>query len=245
MVVKKILFVCLLCLPTAPLLAADLGAKPSAPGAAPSLTTPEPAMIWAGFYTGVNGGSAASGWSKADLSPVLNSDGTSIKAQLRRSGGLGGMQAGYQLQSGALVYGLEADIAIGDIRGKQSADGVLNAAPAKARLEAQTSMFGTLRARVGFAYDRLHIYGTAGAAAAEQKSSLTTTTTANGLTSSYTGTASSIYAGWAMGAGIEYALTRNINARVEYLYANVGEGLRGSTDAGALHVVRSGVNYRF
>lgn len=240
---KKLLSIFLLSLSPAAACAADLGgrAPTSTPAPSPSLIAPEPAASWNGFYGGLHLGHGATGKSTADLSPVVNGDSSDISATLSRSGSLGGLQAGYQLQSGSVVYGVEADLAVAGLRGSQSADGVLNSAPANARLDAKTGMVGTMRGRIGYAVDRFLVYGTGGLAFAEQKSSLTLAT----LGGSSSGSSSAIYAGWTLGLGAEYALTRNISAKAEYLYARVGEGLRGKGDAGSLQMLRTGVNYRF
>ncbi len=54
--------------------------------------------------------------------------------------------------------------------------------------------------------------------------------------------------GWALGGGVEYAITNNLIAGVEYLYVDLGEkgvlnnGLKVGTD---FSVVRARLNYKF
>jgi outer membrane immunogenic protein len=65
--------------------------------------------------------------------------------------------------------------------------------------------------------------------------------------------------GWTVGAGGEYALTRNWSLKAEYLFVDLGSGLDDTTasrfvagqslshsaDIDDLHIVRAGLNYRF
>ena len=240
---RRLMPAALLLLSPAASFGADLQGRTPAPARAPIMDPV--ATNWGGFHLGVHGGYAAKGASKADLSPVANADGSAIQAQLRGSGVIGGLQAGYSFQTGEMVVGVEADIAKASLRGSQGADGVLNAAPAKARLEGRTDMVATLRGRIGYAFDHLLVYGTGGVAAALQRSALAVTTTNGGVTGTQTGESSGIYVGWTLGLGAEYALTRNVSGRLEYLYAHVGDGLRGRSEATGLNMVRAGVNYRF
>ena len=72
---------------------------------------------------------------------------------------------------------------------------------------------------------------------------------------SYTGSESGTRTGWTLGAGVEYAFTRNITARVEYLYYDLGDKTYTSNGIGALqasakaqfdgNIIRAGVNYKF
>ena len=67
-------------------------------------------------------------------------------------------------------------------------------------------------------------------------------------------------AGWALGGGVEYALTQNIRIKAEYLYVNLGSAsyllpnaptnpIQGYTMAAkqsdALSVARVGLNFAF
>jgi outer membrane immunogenic protein len=66
-----------------------------------------------------------------------------------------------------------------------------------------------VRARVGYAADRVLFYGTAGGAFGNIEAG------ANG------GLQSSTKAGWTAGAGVEVAFADNWTARVEYLYVDL------------------------
>jgi outer membrane immunogenic protein len=109
----------------------------------------------------------------------------------------------------------------------------------------QMPWIATLRGRVGVAFDRTLIYGTAGGAAGELHSNTTIPVGATTTTVTY-GT-------WVAGAGIEHGLTDNLSARVEYLYLdknNIATGVIGPpptqiTSHLQNNLVRAGLNYRF
>ncbi len=110
--------------------------------------------------------------------------------------------------------------------------------------------FGTARARVGYAWDRLIFYGTGGLAWGQNEISfpLFTPPFAAGLTQSNT------HIGWTIGAGLEVATFDNWTVKVEYLYLKLdnenyfanavgaGRGFDADLD---IHTVKVGLNYRF
>ncbi len=63
------------------------------------------------------------------------------------NGGFGGGQIGYNFQRGKIVFGAETDIRAPVLRGAASAT---------------LDYFGTVRGRVGYAFDRTLVYGTGG-----------------------------------------------------------------------------------
>ncbi len=74
-----------------------------------------------------------------------------------------------------------------------------------------SNWYGTFRGRVGYAMDRIMIYGTAGGAVSDVK-----------VSSSALPWTSNTELGWAAGAGIEGAITDNLTAKVEYLFTDYG-----------------------
>lgn len=204
--------------------AADL-----APSPAP---VPTPAAYnWNGLYLGLNAGGVFG--SEANTA----SGGVSASANQNLPGFVGGAQIGVNYQTGAVVWGFEADFDASTQNGSLPS-GVLSGT-------SQMPWFGTLRGRLGLAFDRFLIYGTAGGAAGELRSNFTVPI----------GTASTTvtYGTWTAGAGIEYGITDNLSARAEYLYldtGNVGTGSIGPPTATITtrlkdNLVRAGLNYRF
>ena len=195
--------------------AADLPSR-KGPIAAPVYMPP--AFTWTGFYVGANAGYGfgnvnANGWANVgDL-----------------DGFVGGGQVGYNYQMGQFVVGLEADL--------QAAD--LSSGNNLGLIGVKTEYFGTVRARVGVAFDRFMPYITGGWAYGNVKTSLP----GIGFSSdrSHTG-------GFAVGGGLEYAVTNNLIAGVEYLYVDLGEknilgaGTKVGTD---FSVVRARLSYKF
>lgn len=139
------------------------------------------------------------------------------------AGAVGGLQAGYNFQfASPFVLGIETDLSLSGISG--GSFGV--------------DYFGTVRARLGWAIDRVLIYGTGGFAYGQGNLDFF------GLSSSATQT------GWTLGAGAEFALDRNWSARAEYLYVDLGSAtfptLVGPVSTGIdANILRAGVNFRF
>lgn len=176
-----------------------------------------PAFTWTGFYVGANAGYA---WGN------VNADGFANIGDI--DGFIGGGQVGYNYQMGQFVLGLEADIQGADL---SSGDNLFGA-------RVKTDYFGTVRARVGFAYDRFLPYITGGWAYGNVKTDIVGFGSSD---NSHTG-------GWAVGGGLEYAFTNNLIGGVEYLYVDLGEkrifntGTKVGTD---FSVVRARLSYKF
>ena len=211
----------------APALAADLPNRyrePSAP-----YYNPVPVFAWSGFYAGVNGqlglGSFSQGGSQAFGTPL---------------GGLGGLTAGYNYQSGQLLVGAEVDAAFGSISGNGysgsggHSSGVING-------------LGTARVRVGYVYDRALLFVTGGYAGTALDGKLNDFASSPNLQIDQ----SHYLNGFAVGAGIEYAITTKISVKGEYLFTGFGSrsyftGTRDQVTSGAnISLIRAGVNYHF
>jgi outer membrane immunogenic protein len=196
---------------------------------APPYFVPPPIFTWTGFYIGANGGfgigHGAFGGGP-DFGPM--------------SGGLAGVQAGYNYQSGPLVAGIEADIDFGGIAGQ-------SVPKAATFTSGNVTSTGTLRGRFGYAIDRSLFFVTAGYTGANMRGSLTDNSTAPNLFFSQ----SNYLNGFVVGLGMEYAVTGNISVKAEYLYQSYGSanyfgGTVDSTNAGTrFSTLKGGVNYHF
>ena len=178
-----------------------------------------PAFSWTGLYAGVNIGYG--------MGSFTSTAGTQFKDP---KGFLGGGQIGYNHQIGQFVAGLETDLDFTQLQGKNSAAGVAGA-------KNTVNYIGTVRGRLGVAIDRFMPYVTAGYAY-------------GGSTVSVPGVGKStpFHNGWVAGAGVEYAFTNNLTARVEGLYVDLADQrvLGGAGKSGAeVGIIRAGINAKF
>jgi outer membrane immunogenic protein len=206
---------------TEPAWSADLAPPPAAP-------VP---YSWTGLYIGLNAGYAGT-----RVTETVSGGGGTGSSNL--PGGIGGFQIGANDQFGALVLGFEADF-----DGTMATKSVI--VPGVVSGTAQIPWIGTLRGRVGYAFDRLLLYATAGGAAEQ----LISTVNVAGIGSAST---TFTHGGWTAGGGLEAAVTENLSARIEYLYVDTGNinvaqvGAPFVAVTGRLqdNLVRAGVNYR-
>jgi len=174
-----------------------------------TVNQPLNALSWAGPYLGANVNYT---WGEVDNNPT------------RPAGFGGGVQGGYNWQSGQFVFGLE-----GDLSASAASD---TFAPWKF----SNPWFGTARARLGYAVNSVLLYGTGGLAFGELRGE------AFGMSESHTN------AGWTLGAGAELALNQNWSAKAEYLYVNLSDSnftLTSLHNGVSFSTVRVGVNYHF
>jgi len=216
-------------------LVAGTGCALSADLSPTSAPTPIPAPAaynWSGVYIGLN-----AGYGFATDATTASGGGVSASVSENLPGFIGGAQLGVNYQMGAVVWGFEADFDA-STQDQSLASGVLSGT-------SQMPWFGTLRGRLGVAFDRMLVYGTAGGAAGALRSNFTIPAGTTSTTETY-GT-------WTAGAGLEYGITDNLSARLEYLYldsGNVTTGVIGSpattvTSRLKDNLVRAGLNYRF
>jgi outer membrane immunogenic protein len=218
--------------------AADLPRRAvMAPAAAP-VPYVVPAYSWTGFYAG---GNLGWGWGDGDGTIGITGVGTGPTSG-SGDGFLGGVQAGYNWQNGAFVFGVETDIQA------SAAQGDVTGSPGAATLTAESKhpWFGTIRGRIGYANDRWLWYVTGGALYGEAKLSGTVSAPGAGAFSS----SQSLWS-WTLGGGVETALWDRWSAKLEYLYVGTPSdvptppgttSISGDTSS---HIVRAGLNYHF
>jgi outer membrane immunogenic protein len=173
-------------------------------------TAPVSAFGWTGAYVGGNLGYE---WGATSNNPT------------RPNGVAGGVQGGYNWQTGQLVFGGEADLQLS------------NANDLVAPWKFSNPWFGTVRGRLGYAFSNFLLYGTGGLAFGELEAQTV------GLTSE---NHSSL--GWAAGLGIEAGLTQSLSAKFEYLFidlANNNFAVTGTSNGFSASLLRAGLNYHF
>lgn len=198
--------------------AADLTYEP-----APVVPVVNPVFDWTGFYVGVHGGY---GWGNF---------GGSVPGGFfdNASGAFGGAQVGYNYQTGALVLGVQTDLAYANI----NATGSLWLPN---DTEAKLNWLGTTTLRAGYAADTWLFYAKGGIAYGELDASI-----------NWAGAnESSWQVGWTVGAGVEKAFTKNITGFLEYDYVDLGSNsintnLGNSDVSFDTSLVKVGLNYKF
>ena len=245
--------------------------------APPPVFVPVPVFTWTGFYAGFNAGyafDASSSTANTFAVPAAFAAAgtTATFRQSSQDGFSGGGQIGYNVQftpGSGVVIGIEADAQYLDF-GRNRRDAAISGAVAPGfsvvdpRGLSSLDFFGTVRGRLGYAFDRTLVYGTGGFAYG-----------AGSTDRSFGGFRGNdeFRTGWAAGGGVEFALSNDsflnffkssaVTLKVEGLYVNLD---RGTSNPGAFvidsanngvatsaigrrndefAVVRAGLNYKF
>ncbi len=221
-----------------------------------SYIAPVPVISWSGCYAGIEGGGTFGRSQHLQNDPGFASAfaaagrpfpvGTLETQRFSTSGGLAGGTVGCSYQFSRLIIGLENDFSWTNTAGT----GAVTAVGYNLGAIAQTRQhwLGTFRGRIGTAWDRWLIYATGGGAITQSAFTIGNPPFAPA------GTSKNIV-GWTVGAGVEYALTPSLSAKVEYLYTDFGSNayprvydVFGAYDARKIkldaNIVRAGLNYR-
>ncbi len=195
---------------------------------------------WTGFYFGASlGGGMGNSSTFYDRN---GNDHLSVETA-NPSGYLGSISLGYNQQVGNnLVVGVEGDLGVMNF----SAPDRLDMWDGHIWKSQYGGLWGTLRPRVGYTVGDMMVYGTAGMAIMQTNEVILGDNDATQNTYN-----TGIHTGLVYGAGIEYAVSDNLSAKVEYLqmqfpeyrsYTN-NEEPYGFTNAASL--LRVGLNYNF
>jgi outer membrane immunogenic protein len=225
-----------------PILAALAADVPSM--APPPVYVPPPVFTWTGFYVGVNGGGAV-GSPRFDFTNL----GISTTSDTFAGGFVGGT-VGYDWQwSGRFVVGILADADWADIT---NTSGGFNCAGTTITCKATGNFLGSVRGRIGYAWERVLFYASGGLGLGNVRFSVTDNLT--GLTAS-----DNVFrAGFAVGGGLEYALVPSWAVKFEYVFydfqnTNFTPGgfdpaiaaLGPVTTTTFVHTFRAGIDYKF
>lgn len=234
-----------------PAFAADLPSRAPPPVYMPP---PPPVFTWTGLYAGAQIGYAW-GRDNADIT-TLDPDRPFFQANTSPSGVIGGAHLGYNLQYLQWVIGLEGTVD-GTSMDKQVSlfgqPGFLHETHPNLIVGSREDVQGSLRGRLGYAFNRFLIYGTGGAAFSNVTNSYLISPSFGAETITKTRT------GWTVGGGLEYAVTDNWSVRAEYRYSDFGRyndfPFTNNTLASAAaplarhhlteNQVQAGVSYRF
>ncbi|GJD96079.1 outer membrane protein [Methylobacterium iners] len=252
--------------------------------AAPPVFVPVPVFTWTGAYFGINAGYAFSDNRDIRTSGLNNlgaPGGANLQLNvdrglrrgsvpLEQDGFTGGGQIGYNYQftpGSGIVVGLEADAQYTDLQRRRVEtifNPVFNPNVLTNVYQHDVNFIGTVRGRLGYAFDRVLVYGTGGFAYGDVTQTVTFQT---GAPITYAGSRANIQTGYAYGGGIEYALPTDsflnffkssaVTIKAEYLRYDLGDRsvLVGSTGGPGIGYVstfstegslaRAGLNYKF
>jgi outer membrane immunogenic protein len=240
----------------APARAADVAVKaPPPPVALP--------FDWNGFYVGGHfGGGALS--DTVTFVGTLNSTNFPAGTVAKENAGglLGGVQAGYNWQLPSnFVLGVEGDFSFTDFSTAPALNAIVSVIDPNviSHPDPRVTDLATITGRIGYAFDKLLIFGKAGWGwARTTDNAFTTDAGATILTQTLSATRS----GWTAGGGVELGLWQNWSAKLEGDYMGFGKRTLGSlvTSGNAeiptgsvllrdhdtnIWVVKAGVNYHF
>lgn len=237
--------------------------------ASPSVAADKPSppvFTWAGLHIGLNagGGIPIESGGRLEAGSGFTSPAFDLAAPNRdRVGASFGAQIGYDWQEGSWVYGLETDLNF--LGTRRASTGVFPAPAAFGPLgitgygltsDQNGNYFASIRGRLGYALDRSLFYATAGVAAGGWRgASNLVFYDAGPLGLFFAPVSQSSRLKYAVGAGVEHALSDHVSARLEYLYLNQQLQNRvfdnnnsfqfAARQRSEAHVLRLGLNYRF
>jgi outer membrane immunogenic protein len=207
--------------------AADLSLKDT-----PDVVVYSPAPVWTGFYAGVHGGY---GWGDVDVTDVFiyNADPRADNS-FDSDGLIAGVQVGYNIQRGNLVFGVEADLGYMNLSSSLSTDlPAANNDPRNAlsgTYDLSGGLYGDLTGRLGYATGKTLLYAKGGVAFVNAELSTdyvgaNCTTTGNcgpRNPSKFAFESEETLVGWTVGVGVEYALSPSLSLKLEYQHFDFG-----------------------
>lgn len=161
---------------------------------------------WTGFYLGGNAGGA---WSSLDQN-VTFATGATEKFSFDPSSFAGGVQAGYQVQMGAIVLGVEVGLTGFDLRDRRVATVQANTVR-----QSDVDWLFTVTPRIAYAADKWMAYFKGGYANAEVARHTTLLDGSQRTGGQYRED------GWTIGGGFEYAIASWVSLGVDYSYVNI------------------------
>lgn len=195
---------------------------------------------WEGIYFGANLGAGVTNNSLSSnyayrgtgtITPPTAAliDDMSSSYNANDGGFTGGISTGYNWQYSNVVVGLEADINYLDATSSdpRNVSNIVNsiftanATSAVDSLRYETEWFGTIRGRLGYAFDNILLYGTGGFAYGYANASSSFQSYNDLEYADWSGSDEGWRFGWTVGGGMEYGVDRWI-VGLEYLYVDLG-----------------------
>lgn len=242
--------------------AADLGAHTGASAKDPIYAAAS--HDWSGPYLGVHAGFGSAEVSSRDggthiknppfgafsCGPALTGNYCNVPFELDAGGALGGVQLGYNAQSGGFLIGVEGELGWLDISETET---LIRPSHDRDVLSADYGWYGAFTLRAGLIHERALFYvkGGLGFARIETEAADLDVNKASGQFEIFPGSLtrdSGVETGWALGGGIEYALSEDLSVKAEYLYMDFGSSRSVSPQGDiyehehALHTAKLGLN---
>ena len=202
-------------------LASDLPTK------APAYKTPiaAPPYNWSGFYVGANFGG---GWTNGSL----NIPGNNFYGGITEL--IGGVQAGYNFQTGHLLLGVEGDFDWASFNHPTF--------PVPTLGSASNHWMSTVAGRVGLVNDRWLVFAKLGGGWVQSSAIVN-------LPGSPSWNGSNTNGGWLIGGGIEYGFKAHWTVKLEYDYLALSGWNSATVPAVGLNrdvqTIKAGINYKF
>lgn len=197
---------------------------------------------WSGLYFG---GVVGYNWNEDRTTEYLTATGAArnVYFDYDADGISGGLKLGVNFQTHAFVYGIEADIEGTNIDG-----GFIDRIENLGKGVDTYAWQGSVRGRLGVAFDRVLVYGTGGFSYAKIKNTYTL------VPFSISEPIEDVRTGWNIGAGVDYALTDNLILGLEYRhteferFSNVSKmafpGITGTQEP-VSQAARMSLSYKF
>jgi opacity protein-like surface antigen len=204
---------------------------------------------WTGFYLGAQ---VNYDWTRTDADNFNTASGAFLAASTTKTKALhGGGQIGYDhMFPSRVLIGIVADVT----SGSEDTIVVSNAAGTNVHTAVgKVDVMGSVRGRLGYAFDNVLLYGTGGWA--WTRGSYTRTQNVGTMGLATPGTVEQVDVnmnGWTVGAGLAWAFALNWNVFAEYRYTSYGSvtittpiAQRSSVGSTATDTVALGFNYKF
>ena len=176
---------------------------------------------WTGFYIGGNIGYAFGGKDTVELRSTTETSFDDL-GDLKVQGIFGGGQIGYDWQVSSFVLGATADVEASNIHDSLKKEIVFEGLDeGNVHASDDINVWGTVRGRLGWAFDRVLIYGTGGLAWGDVDYKMHAINILSGEQASLE--QHDVRFGYAVGAGLAWAIDENWSIGAEYLYVNLGK----------------------
>lgn len=231
----------------APACAADM--EPPAPSYYPPAAAPMPPAMydWTGIYVGGHVGVGLTEDQFSQSQTTANTVNLVGSTHISTAGVIGGAQLGLNYQIASWVVGAEASFTASAIDGS-SASSITNGGGAtQEQSTSEPQWIAAATGRLGYAFNTVLVYAKGGGAFMHVEY---TQDLLSGQSVAATQTLTDNRSGFTVGAGIEYGMTENLSAKLEYDFYDFGSTNYAFTQtpvsvSSQLHAITVGLNYRF